>query len=133
MVRKAYKALIAGLFGAVIFGLLVLSILGSTQYLSVSELYRKASAGQDVVVMGKIVNGTIVYSGGVVKFVIFDENSTGLERIPVLYNGTTNINVYDGAIVVAKGVFNGTWIIAWEVLTKCPSAYEPVDEVDHEH
>ncbi len=125
--RTAYKALIAGALGAVVLTLLIISILGSTQYLSVSDLYKKNLVGRDVVVMGKVVNGTIAYRDGYVEFVIFDENSTGRESVRVVYVGTSNINVYDGAIVVAKGSFNGTAIIATEVLTKCPSAYKPAE------
>ena len=125
--RTAYKALIAGALGAVVLALLIMSILGSTQYLSVSDLYKRNLVGREVVVMGKVVNGTIAYRGGYVEFVIFDENSTGRESVRIVYVGASNINVYDGAIVVAKGSFNGTAIIATEVLTKCPSAYKPAE------
>ncbi len=125
--KAAYKALIAGVVGAAILGLLIVSILGSTQYLTVSELYKKDLIGREVVVTGKVVNGTIIYRGGYIEFIIYDENSTNLESVKVVYTGSENIHVYDGAIVVAKGKFNGTAIIATEVLTKCPSTYEPVE------
>ena len=125
--KLAYKALIAGLLGAIILTLMLISILSSTQYLTVSELYEKNLVNQKVVVMGKVVNGSIAYRDGYVEFVIFDENSTAREHVKVVYVGKSNINVYDGAIVVAKGKFNGTVIIATEVLTKCPSAYEPIE------
>lgn len=125
--KTAYKAIIAGVLGAAVLALLIISILGSTQYLSVSDLYEKNLVGREVVVMGKVVNGTIAYRGSHIEFVIFDENSTGREAVRVVYVGTSNINVYDGAIVVAKGSFNGTAIIAREVLTKCPSAYKPAE------
>ncbi len=124
--KAAYKALIAGVVGAAILGLLIVSILGSTQYLTVSELYKKL-IGREVVVTGKVVNGTIIYRGDYIEFIIYDENSTNLESVKVVYIGSENIHVYDGAIVVAKGKFNGTAIIATEVLTKCPSTYEPVE------
>lgn len=125
--KAAYKALIAGVVGATILGLLIVSILGSTQYLTVSELYKKDLIGREVVVTGKVVNGTIIYRGSYIEFIIYDENSTNLESVKVVYIGSENIHVYDGAIVVAKGKFNGTTIIATEVLTKCPSTYEPVE------
>ena len=123
--KAAYKALIAGALGAAILALMITSILGSTQYLTVSDLYKRNLVDHQVVVMGKVVNGSIAYRGGYVEFVIFDENSTARESVKVIYVGNSNINVYDGAIVVVKGKFNGTAIIATEVLTKCPSAYEP--------
>lgn len=125
--KSEYKALTLGLAGAALLTLLVLSILSSNQYMTVSELYEKNTVNVEVVVMGKVVNESIRYLGGKIEFTIFDENSTGREEVKVVYVGGKNIDVYDGAVVVVKGEFNGTAIIAREVLTKCPSAYKPAN------
>ena len=123
--KTEYKALIAGVMGGILLLFVMLTILGSTQYMTVSELYQRNIVNQEVVVIGKVVNGSISYSMGNIAFTIFDENSTKHESVKVFYIGNKNIDVYDGAIVVVKGVFDGETIRAREVLTKCPSTYEP--------
>ena len=123
--KREYKALIVGAVGGIILLLLALTILGSNQYLTVSELYRENVKNKYIVVMGKVVNNSISYSPGQIEFIIYDENSTKHESVKVVYVGDKNIDVYDGAIVVVKGRFDGEKIIATEVLTKCPSTYKP--------
>jgi cytochrome c-type biogenesis protein CcmE len=123
--KKEYKALIAGVMGGVLLLLVALTILGSNQYMTVSELYQRNIKDLEVVVMGKVANNSISYSIGNIEFVIYDENSTLMESVKVVYIGEKNIDVYDGAIVVVKGIFDGEKIMAREVLTKCPSTYEP--------
>ena len=122
--RSEYKALIAGVMGGLLLLLVALTILGSNQYMTVSELYNKKIKNIEVAVIGKVVNNSISYSTGSIKFIIFDENSTGHETVKVIYVGNKNIDVYDGAVVVVKGRFDGTTIFAKEVLTKCPSTYK---------
>ena len=123
--KREYKALIVGAVGGIILLLLALTILGSNQYLTVSELYTESVKNEYIVVMGKVVNNSISYSPDQIEFVIYDENSTKHESVKVVYVGNKNIDVYDGAIVVVKGRFDGETIIATEVLTKCPSTYKP--------
>ncbi len=123
--KKEYKALIAGVLGGIILLLVALTILGSNQYMTVSELYERNMKNTEVVVIGKVVNNTISYSFDNIEFIIYDENSTKHETVKVVYVGDKNIDVYDGAIVVVKGRFDGETIVAKEVLTKCPSTYKP--------
>ena len=125
--KSEYKALVLGVAGALILLLVALTILSSNQYLTVSELYRSKMVDSEVVVMGRVANDSIRYVENRVEFVIFDENSTGKESVKVVYVGGRNIDVYEGAVVVVKGEFNGTTIVAREVMTKCPSAYKPAN------
>ena len=128
--KRETKLILTGLIGAGALALLVLSILSSSQYMTVSELYKYGRKNTEVVVVGKVLDNSIRYIEGKVQFTIFDENSTKRESVNVVYVGEKNINVYEGAITVVKGHFNGTAIIAREVLTKCPSAYTPASVED---
>lgn len=123
--RSEIKLLILGLIGAMVLGFVAISLLSSQQYMSVSDVKKMGAQTREVVVMGKIVNGSITFKEDEISFIIYDKESPNKERVQVIYIGSENIQIHDGVVVVVKGVFDGKVIWAKEVLTKCPSTYEP--------
>lgn len=125
--RKEIKAIFLGLAGAFILSVLMFSLLSSSQYYTVAEILDIRPEGLTIAVMGKVANNTIVYTESSLYFKLLDENNSELS-IDVIYTGSKNVNVYDNAVVVVKGVYREGVIEAYDILTKCPSTYKPEEE-----
>lgn len=123
--RKEIKLIIVSGVGMLILALLIISILTSTQYLTVMEVVFTKPENRFIAVMGKVVNGSINYVEGRLTFKIHDEKGPPNTTLQVIYTGYKNVYIHDGAIVVIKGVYRRGMIEATEILTKCPSAYKP--------
>ncbi len=123
--RSEIKLLTIGFIGAVLLGFVAINLLGSQQYMKVSSLKKLHMTNVEVAIIGRIVNGSITFEDNTISFIIFDDESPNKESIKVVYIGGENIAVHDGIIVVVKGIYNGEFILAREVLTKCPSTYKP--------
>jgi cytochrome c-type biogenesis protein CcmE len=92
-------------------------------YRSVSEISNNTAnfVGQQIQMMGEVVNGSIQMIGENMTFEITD----GESALNVVYSGATPQNFKEGIDVVAIGsLISEDVFIANEILTKCPSKYE---------
>jgi cytochrome c-type biogenesis protein CcmE len=129
---KRKRVLVAGfiLLGAIAF----LGYRGfqqsATYYLKVTEFTAKANAYSDKTVR---ING-IVETGSwqsepktfLQTFILTEaEQSQSPASLPVVYQGTVPDAFKEGAEVVVEGKYSNGTFWASNILTKCPSKYEP--------
>jgi len=129
---KRKRVLIAGLIllGAIAF----LGYRGfqqsATYYMTVDEFAAKANAYTDKTVR---VNGMVAIGSWQSepktfknKFTLTEaEQSQAAVSLPVVYQGTVPDTFKEGADVVVEGKYNSGTFWASNILTKCPSKYEP--------
>jgi cytochrome c-type biogenesis protein CcmE len=126
------KLIIAVATFIAVIGTLIFTSIGTTGtfYMTVDELLvNKAKAeGKPINVSGKIVGDSIVWDPDqmLLSFDIKGENN---ETISVEYGGVKPDSMNDGweAIVEGELTPNGT-LVATELLVKCPSKYEAMEE-----
>lgn len=125
---KRRKFLIGGVILACALGYLLYMGFGSTTayYSTVSELLDAGDSiyGQDVRVNGTVVPGSIDSdpNGFDFEFTITDGDGDLL----IIYHGVVSDAFEDGADIVAQGKIQADGVFyATDVVTKCPSKYEP--------
>ncbi len=121
------------IFGAIIV-LIAVGFLGyqgflnsATYYYTVSEFAAQQSSltNESVRVTGNVTAGTIERQGSTLKFTMSD----GLKELTVVYKGVVPDSFKAGITAVVQGKLNSTGIFeASQLLAKCPSKYEPVDD-----
>jgi len=120
-------------FGLVVvaFGLTLLFLIASglkkswIYYMTLDELTQKVQMvdGKKVKVSGVVVPGTIEKNGKEVNF-LMEENGA---RVSVRFEGRTLPEAFGESVpVIAEGVYdsNKNLLVAYSLLTKCPSKYE---------
>lgn len=126
------KIIIAAITFLVVIVTLISTSIGTTGtfYMTVDELVvNKAKAeGKPIKVSGKIVGDSIKWEPDKI-LLSFDLEGESNEIISVHYEGVKPDSMNDGweAIVEGELTSNGT-IIASELLVKCPSKYEAMEE-----
>lgn len=120
MVRLAKVGVMA--FAVLIMVYLIVTMMMSTQpYLTVSEVISGEYVGKRVLVLGRIVNGSIATVGDQLVF----EMTDGGEVLEVRHQGPVNLS--DGTEVVVEGTYmEKGYLKAQQILTRCPSKYESV-------
>jgi len=100
-----------------------------TPYVSFDEAKRTASKVQ---VAGGLVQGTTGYfdEKKELHFVIYDE---GGSEMPVRYSGVKPANFEEATQIVAVGEWSGEAFQAEQLLVKCPSKYQGVDDNPSKH
>ena len=99
----------------------------ATYYYTVSEFAEQQSSftNENVRVTGNVTAGTIERQGSTLKFTMTD----GQNNLQVVYQGVVPDSFKAGIQAVVQGKLNPTGIFeASELLAKCPSKYEPVDD-----
>lgn len=102
-------------------------VYSATYYYTVSEFAEQQSAfvNKSVRVAGNVTDGTIERQGTTLKFTMTD----GQKDLTVVYKGVIPDTFKAGIEAVVLGKLNSEGIFeASELLAKCPSKYEPVDE-----
>ena len=102
-------------------------VYSATYYYTVSEFAEQQSsfADKNVRVAGNVTDGTIVRQGTNLKFTMSD----GPNDLKVVYKGVIPDTFKAGIQAVVLGKLNSEGIFeATELLAKCPSKYEPVDD-----
>jgi cytochrome c-type biogenesis protein CcmE len=99
---------------------------GTVYYYTVSELKENAAALMDkeIRVTGQVADGSMEWEPDslTVRFTLLDEN----ESLPITYRGIAPDNLQEGRDVVVGGKYREDGIfLADNILTKCPSKYEP--------
>ncbi len=125
---KRKRVLIVGLIVAGAMGYLgYTAFMGAaTYYLTVGELLAREAtvSGEDVRVMGKVVDGTVEKTPetNTIVFTVADKDGAS---VPVAYSGVVPDAFKPGADVVMEGTLNGKGTFeATNLLVKCPSKYE---------
>ena len=100
----------------------------SDAFLLITELKGQGESvyGEKVNVIGEVSAGSTEYDveNRMLTFTITGEG----ESLAVVYEGTRPSNFDDGVEVVVEGNYNSTGIFhADEIITKCPSKYEPAE------
>ena len=102
-------------------------VYSATYYYTVSEFAEQQSAfvNKSVRVAGNVTDGTIERQGTTLKFTITD----GQKNLQVVYQGVVPDTFKAGIEAVVMGKLNSSGIFeASELLAKCPSKYEPVND-----
>ena len=127
MLRRK-RFLIGGVITAAAIGYLgFVGLQGSTAYYyKVGELLDQGSSayGESVRVNGRVAPGSVEResSGLVLKFTVVDAEKS----LPVVYRGAVPDAFKEDLDVVVEGHLDSTGVFqAGNILTKCPSKYEP--------
>lgn len=133
MNKRGKLIIVAGLFFSVI-GTLIYTSIGNaaTFYMTVDELEanKEQAVGKPIKVSGKIVGESIEFDSDKIMLTFElrgkEENS---HRVQIQYEGVKPDTLNDGweAIVEGEIAPDGTFI-ASELLVKCPSKYEAMEE-----
>ena len=127
---KKWKYPIGGLIVlAALVGLLFNVLQSSNYYLEVHELKDKGESiyGERVQINGEVARGSIDYDveNRMLTFTLTGEG----ESVPVVYEGIRPNNFDDGVDVVVGGIYQSTGVLEGDqIITKCPSKYDPVVE-----
>ncbi|WP_407270675.1 cytochrome c maturation protein CcmE [Radiobacillus sp. PE A8.2] len=137
MNKKVKLMIVFGLFFGVI-GMLVYTSIGNaaTFYMTVDELESKQeqAIGKPIKVSGKIVGESIEFDPDNILLTLELRGEDGSSyRVPIQYEGVKPDTLNDGweAIVEGELTSDGT-LIASELLVKCPSKYEAMEEEGEE-
>lgn len=124
--RVNAKFLVGGVILALAVAYLVYTGLQSSSmyYLTIAEVQAGAANDSQVRVNGKVVAGSIDWDAKtmIAHFTIADGPAT----LPVVYKGTLpDAFVPDADVIVEGRYVQGQPFDAKDILTKCPSKYEP--------
>lgn len=131
--KTKIKIIIAAVTFLAVVGALMLTSINSTGtfYLTVDELMmdKVKAEGKPVKVSGKIVGDSLKWDPEQIVLE-FDLRGESNERITVLYEGVKPDTMNDGweAIVEGELQSDGKTLVASELLVKCPSKYEAMEE-----
>ena len=100
-----------------------------TPYVSFAEAMR---SGDNVQVAGKLVQGSPKYleESQLLSFSLTDEEG---QNLPVLYAGVRPANFEEATQIVAVGAFREGSFRTEQLLVKCPSKYQGVDQDPSTH
>ena len=127
--RKRLKFIVGVIIVVIAIGFLGYQgfVYSATYYYTVSEFAAQQSAFADknVRVAGNVTDGTIVRQGTTLTFTMTE----GQNNLQVVYQGVVPDTFKAGIEAVVLGKLNSDGIFeATELLAKCPSKYEPVDD-----
>jgi cytochrome c-type biogenesis protein CcmE len=90
-----------------------------------SQLLRSADSGRSYQLTGKVVQGSVVDSGAVLRFSVRDRNGTG-RALPVTYTGEVPDPFRGGREIIVKGTMRGGTFVGQNdsLVTKCPSKFQ---------
>ena len=125
---KKKKFLIGGII--IFLALVYLAYTGfqssASYYFTVSETVGQGSSiyGENLRVNGKVLAGSV--KSDINTLTLEFTVTEGGESLPVVYRGVAPDNFVDNADVVVEGSLDSSGVLqADNILTKCPSKYEP--------
>jgi cytochrome c-type biogenesis protein CcmE len=126
------KIMIAAITFLGVIGTLVFTSIGTTGtfYMTVDELMvnKAKAAGKPVKVSGKIVGETVKWDADNIVLTFEMEGENG-ERVKVVYEGPKPDALNDEWEAIVEGeLTEDNKIVASELLVKCPSKYEALEE-----
>ncbi|WP_170007191.1 cytochrome c maturation protein CcmE [Bacillus fonticola] len=138
MAKKTKMIIALGVFIGVVGTLIYISIgNAATLYLTVDELDEKQeeAVGTRIKVSGKIVGESIEFDSStmLLTFELEGENGENGYRVPIQYDGVKPDTLNDGWEAIVEGELTADGVfIASELLVKCPSKYEAMEEEGEE-
>ncbi|MEM2709962.1 MAG: cytochrome c maturation protein CcmE [Candidatus Methanomethylicia archaeon] len=117
------KILIIALTILLIFYLTISTLTLSQRYLSPSEVFTSSHDGEIVAIIGIVENPRI--EGSNLVFIISDNKT----KLTVIYQGSQAL-LREGGEVVVEGLYSRGEVLAFKILTKCPSRYGFTGYVD---
>jgi cytochrome c-type biogenesis protein CcmE len=125
--RKRRVRLIVALTAAMLLAgaLIYTSFSAATDAKQPSQLLRSADTGRSYQLTGKVVQGSVVESGAVLRFSVRDRNGTG-RALPVTYTGEVPDPFRGGREIIVKGTMRGGTFVGEKdsLVTKCPSKFQ---------
>jgi cytochrome c-type biogenesis protein CcmE len=125
--RKRRVRLVIALTSAILLAgaLIYTSFSAATDAKQPSQLLRSADSGRSYQLTGKVVPGSIVHDGAVMRFAIRDRNGTG-PRLPVTYTGEVPDPFRGGREIIVNGTMRGGTFVGEKdsLVTKCPSKFQ---------
>ena len=125
--RKRRVRLIVALTAAMLLAgaLIYTSFSAATDAKQPSQLLRSADSGRSYQLTGKVVQGSVVDSGAVLRFSVRDRNGTG-RALPVTYTGEVPDPFRGGREIIVKGTMRGGTFVGQNdsLVTKCPSKFQ---------
>jgi cytochrome c-type biogenesis protein CcmE len=135
-VKKQSRFVAGGVLLAGVVGYLMVTGMkdSMTYYLTPAELTQRLTSNPTfaedagVRVGGQVVPGTVAFDQKTLDLRFMLTDTTGVERIPVHYNGPLPDTFKEGRGVVVEGRYRkGGTFEASQVLTKCGSRYEAAE------
>jgi cytochrome c-type biogenesis protein CcmE len=133
MKNRRWFYLVGGLIVVVGLAVILLNVFQSYSiyYYTVDELKSQGEKiyGEQIRVTGKVADGSADYDveKRLLTFAITDGNTNGaVGSLPMTYEGIRPNNFDEGIEVVVEGKYGATGVFtADQIITKCPSKYEP--------
>jgi cytochrome c-type biogenesis protein CcmE len=123
--RRRRVRLVAALSAVVVLAaaLVYTSFSAATQASTPSQVRAATEPGRAYELTGKVVEGSVVHRGEVLRFAIRDR--AGTESVPVVYTGVVPDPFREGREVIVEGrMERGTFVAERDSLvTKCPSKF----------
>ncbi len=92
--------------------------------------FAQAQKGGTVQIIGKVVTGTDFYDTQTQKFAFTLTEEEGNRQMKVLYNGVKPGNFDQATEVVAIGQYQSGIFEADQLLVKCPSKYQGLEQTE---
>lgn len=102
----------------------------STYYFEMDEFVARRAAhdGEDLRVKGWVRSGTMRWTPQTNELAFDLARQDGTDPVPVAYRGILPDMFAEGREVVVEGRYDGGRIAARQIMTSCPSKYEPQQE-----
>lgn len=102
----------------------------SMYYFDMDEFlaHRGAHVGEDLRVKGWVRDGSMQYDAATSALSFELAKQDGSEPVPVTYKGILPDMFAPGREVVVEGRYTGNALTAKQIMTSCPSKYEPKTE-----
>ncbi|MCS7245197.1 MAG: cytochrome c maturation protein CcmE [candidate division WOR-3 bacterium] len=125
MKRLKYIFLILALLVSIIYAVYAGINNSAVYYYTVEELYKKPIKSKNVKVSGIVKRNSVIKQMNEVQFTIYQND----KQVKVVYNGILPDAFSEENEVIAEGEYdrNNNTIYARNLLTKCPSRYEKLN------
>jgi len=125
LIKLKYIFIIIALILAIAYSVYAGISKSAVYYYRVSEIYEKPIKSKNIKLSGIVKKGSILKNINKVEFIIFEND----KEIKVIYNGILPDAFSENNEVIVEGLFdrNNKILYAKNILTKCPSRYEKLN------
>ena len=125
MAKLKYIFIITALILAIAYSVYAGISKSAVYYYRVSEIYQKQIKSENIKLSGIVKKGSILKNMNKIEFIIFEND----KEIKVVYNGILPDAFSENNEVIVEGIFdkNNKIFYAKNILTKCPSRYEKLN------
>jgi len=125
LAKLKYIFIITALILAIAYSVYAGISKSAVYYYRVSEIYQKQIKSENIKLSGIVKKGSILKNMNKIEFIIFEND----KEIKVVYNGILPDAFSENNEVIVEGIFdkNNKIFYAKNILTKCPSRYEKLN------